>query len=271
MAISLLGRALRRNIVTEPFPHIVVEDALPVDYYRQLATEFPGFKAIAGDGPHGNNELYLKSAFDIPHMPEVSAAWREFFAYHTSRDFYSEIVALFGEHIRDAHPAFEATLGRKFEDMTVGVRTPNKAQDADATRHDAKLDVQFGCNSPVLEKSSVRTAHIDSKYKLLASLLYFREDGDGSAGGELELYRHDPAAARFDKRHQLISGDFEVARTVPYRPNMLVMWVNSPRALHGVSPRDPTSIPRRYVNIICETYQQQGGLFSLPGLQPQPA
>lgn len=271
MATSLLGRALRRNIVTEPFPHIVVEDALPVDYYRQLATEFPSFKAIAGEGPHGNNELYLKSAFDIPHMPDVSAAWREFFAYHTSRDFYSEIVALFGDHIRDAHPEFEATLGRKFEDMTVGVRTPNKAQDADAKRHDAKLDVQFGCNSPVLEKSSVRTAHVDSKFKLLASLLYFREDGDGSAGGELELYRHDPAAARFDKRHQLISGDFDVARTVPYRPNMLVMWVNSPRALHGVSPRYPTSIPRRYVNIICETYQQQGGLFSLPGLQPQPA
>jgi hypothetical protein len=83
-------------------------------------------------------------------------------------------------------------------------------------------------------------------------------------GGELELYRHNPAAAQFDKRHQLIRGDFEVARTVPYRPNMLVMWVNSPRALHGVSPRHPTSVPRRYVNIICETYRQPNGLFSLP-------
>lgn len=271
MASSLLGRVLRRNIVTEPFPHIVVEDALPADDYRQLAAEFPPLKAIAGEGPHGNNQLYLKSAFDLAHMPDVSPAWRQFFAYHTAREFYSEIVALFGDHIRDAHPAFEATLGRKLEDMTVGVRMPDRAQDADATRHDAKLDVQFGCNSPVLETSSVRTAHVDSKFKLVASLLYFRADGDDSAGGELELYRHDPAAARFDKRHQLIGGDFEVARTVPYRPNMLVMWVNSPRALHGVSPRQPTRIPRRYVNIICETYRQPSGLFSLPGLQPQPA
>lgn len=265
MATSLLGRALRRDIVTEPFPHIVVEDALPPDYYRQLAAEYPSFKAIAGEGPHANNYLYLKSAYEIPQMPEVSPAWRDFFAYHISRAFYSEIVALFGDHIRDCHPAFEATLGRKFEDMTVGIRPPGKAQDAEATTHDAKLDVQFGCNSPVVETSSVRTAHVDSKFKLLASLLYFREEGDDSEGGELELYRHDPAGAQFDKRHQLIRGDFEVARTVPYRPNVLVMWVNSPRALHGVSPRHPTSIPRRYVNIICETYHQPNGLFSLPG------
>lgn len=263
MAISLLGRALRRNIVTEPFPHIVVEDALPGDYYQQLAAEYPNFNAIAGEGPHGNNELYLKSAFQIPQMPDVSPAWRQFFAYHISRDFYSEIVALFGDHIRDCHPTFEGTLGRKLEDMTVGMRPPNKSQDADATLHDAKLDVQFGCNSPVLEMSSVRTAHVDSKFKLLASLLYFREEGDDSLGGELELYRHDPAGAQFDKRHQLVRGNFEVARTVPYRPNILVMWVNSPRALHGVSPRHPTGIPRRYVNIICETYQQPNGLFSL--------
>ena len=271
MTISMLGRARRHDIVTEPFPHIVVEDALPADYYRQLAAEYPSFKSIAGEGPHGNNELYLRSAYEIPHMPDVSPAWREFFAYHISRDFYAEIVALFGDHIRAAHPAFEASLGRRLEELSVGIRPPGKAQDPEATTHDAKLDVQFGCNSPVLEKSSVRTAHVDSKYKLLASLLYFRQAGDDSAGGELELYRYDPAAAQFDKRHQLIRGDFAVARTVPYRPNMLVMWVNSPRALHGVSPRHPTSIPRRYVNIICETYHQQSGLFSLPGLQPQPA
>lgn len=263
MAISLLGRALRRNIVTEPFPHIVVEDALPADYYQALAAEYPSFKAIAGEGPYGNNELYLKSAYQIPHMPEVSPAWRDFFAYHISRDFYSGIVTLFGDHIRDCHPSFEGVLGRKLQDMTVGIRPPNKAQDVDATTHDTKLDVQFGCNSPVLEASSVRTAHVDSKFKLLASLLYFRAEGDDSMGGELELYSHDPAGARFDKRQQLVRGDFEVARTVPYRPNMMVMWVNSPRALHGVSPRQPTSIPRRYVNIICETYQQPNGLFSL--------
>src|SRR5262245_37343398 len=113
MAASLLGRARRQHIVTEPFPHVVVEDALPADYYRKLAVEYPSFKSIAGEGPHPNNYLYLKSAYEIPHMPEVSATWRDFFAYHISRDFYSEIVALFGDHIRAAHPAFEALLGRK--------------------------------------------------------------------------------------------------------------------------------------------------------------
>ena len=48
MTISMLGRARRHDIVTEPFPHIVVEDALPADYYRQLAAEYPSFEFDRG-------------------------------------------------------------------------------------------------------------------------------------------------------------------------------------------------------------------------------
>ena len=263
MAISILDRVSRSDIVLDPFPHIVVADALPADYYARLADEYPSFATLAGPGPHPNNTLYVRSAWDIPFMPDVTAVWRQFAAHHVSRDFYRKMVALFGDRIRNAHPTLEGELGRTVEDLSVGPRHPKKSLHSEARAHDVKLDAQFGINSPVTERSSVRIAHVDSKFKLVAGLLYFRHENDDSTGGELELCRYDPSGARFDASQHLIGSAFEVARTVPYRHNMLVMWVNSPAALHGVSPRDPTPHPRRYINFLCETYMQPEGLFTL--------
>ena len=39
-----------------------------------------------------------------------------------------------------------------------------------------------------------------------------------------------------------------------YAPNTLVMWLNTPDALHGVTPRAVTEAPRRYVNFVADCY-----------------
>jgi hypothetical protein len=41
---------------------------------------------------------------------------------------------------------------------------------------------------------------------------------------------------------------------VPYRPNTLAFFVNAPKAIHGVTPRSVTPVPRRYVNFLGECY-----------------
>ena len=46
----------------------------------------------------------------------------------------------------------------------------------------------------------------------------------------------------------------EAFKTVRYAPNTLVMWLNTPRALHGVTPRAVTEAPRRYVNFVADCY-----------------
>ena len=269
MAISILNRATKQAIAAEPFPHIVIEEALPPDYYAALARHYPSFEAVAGAGPYKNNTLYQKSAPQIAAMTEAGPLWQDFVSYHVSAAFFREIVALFGDTIRAAYPALEDVLGRRLEDFTVGVRQVKQELDDEALAHDVKLDTQFGCNSPVSERSSVRTAHVDRPYKLISSLLYFRDPRDDAGGGDLELYRFDRENARF-RGPQLAAGEYEVARTVPYRPNILVMWVNMPATLHGVSPREVTDMPRRYVNFICETFKVPNGLFSLPQI-PKPA
>ena len=46
--------------------------------------------------------------------------------------------------------------------------------------------------------------------------------------------------------------DVELVKTLPYKANSYACFVNSALAIHGVSPRGITNIPRRYINFIAE-------------------
>ena len=84
--------------------------------------------------------------------------------------------------------------------------------------------------------------------EIFSALFYFRDPADTVAGGELELYRwrREP---RFI-RHRTLERDVAQVETVPYEAKAHFAFVNSERAVHGVSPRDVTAIPRRYINFI---------------------
>lgn len=43
-----------------------------------------------------------------------------------------------------------------------------------------------------------------------------------------------------------------LAAKVPYAANTLVMFINTPQALHAVTPRSFSSLPRRFVNIVAQ-------------------
>ena len=77
-----------------------------------------------------------------------------------------------------------------------------------------------------------------------------RDPSDRSAGGDLDLYRwrREP---RFAK-HRTLPTDVQLVSTVGYAANTYVGFVNSARSVHGVSPRDVTDVPRRYINFIAE-------------------
>jgi hypothetical protein len=254
--ISILDRIQAGDIGRDPFPHVVIENALPDSYFEKLAREFPGLEAIAGSGELENNTAYIKSASEIAAIG-ASAEWRAFFEHHCSPAFYRQAIALWGDDIRRFYPSLERRLRKPLDQFTVGQRTTQKSSDPAAKAHDVKMDCQFVVNSPVRSPRSVRGPHIDSQFKLFAALLYFRVPGDSSTGGELQFYDGD-AAVRQAAAARLI-------QTIPYRANTLVMWVNSTRSIHGVSPRSVTDVPRRYVNFLAETYAyDDAGLFGSP-------
>ena len=241
---SLLASARSADVTTEPFAHLLLAGALPAADYRTLDEQFPPLAVIAAGTPApGSNEAVRLSATHALERPDLSAAWRRFFELHTSHDYWQDVVRVFGASLRAAFPTLEATIGRPFEEWRVARRGV-------AMEADVRLDCQFVMNTPVTRRSSVKTPHVDKYDKIFSALFYMRPPDDPTAGGDLDLYRwrRDP---RFVK-HRVLSSDVEHVRTIPYAANTYVAFVNSPRSVHGVSPRNVTDVPRRYVNFIAE-------------------
>lgn len=241
---KLLSGVQPGDVVTEPYAHHTRTDAVPAALYEELAQGFPSLGVIVNDRMDiGSNEAVRMTAKQVLGDRRISPLWREFFEYHTSAEYWREVARLFAIHFRREFPGLEEKIGRAYEDWRVMPR--GYAGDADV-----RLDCQFVMNTPVTQKSSVKTAHIDLCDKIFSALFYMRDPRDRSEGGDLCLYdwRRDP---RFIK-HRALTRDVALVKTVPYRPNSYLCFVNSPQAVHGVSPRETTDVPRRYINFIAE-------------------
>jgi hypothetical protein len=264
MATSILGNLDASQIVLEPYPHVVVRDALDHAYYAELDAAYPELNTIAGDGPLPNNKLYNRSAHDIVDDMVIPEIWRDFFAYHTSRAFLKEVLAFWAGAIALEYPDLEARAGRSLAELTSGIRRAGRQATPENLDADVMLDCQFGINSPVTVPTSVRVPHVDNPFKLFAGLLYFRSPDDRSDGGDLTLFRIKDEGYCHDRKLNVPEHFIERFAEVPYRANTFIMWLNTQRSLHGVTPRSMTDMPRRYVNFLGESYRlQSGGFFPI--------
>ena len=264
MTTSILARVSQSDIARDPYPYLHMPDALDDAYYQELAAAYPTLNRIASNAPVMNNQAYLLSARDVLDDPALPGIWREFFGYHTSERFFREMVAFWETFIQSEYPDLTQRFGKPLAELDTGVRERSKEKSSRNIRADMMLDCQFGMNSPVTVPGSVRGPHIDKPYKLYAALLYFRQPEDSFEGGDLDLYR--PTTPRYPTNAQLNVDERHVERfaTIPYRPNTLIMWLNTPRSLHGVSPRPVTNVSRRYVNFLAESYTlKPDGFFSV--------
>jgi hypothetical protein len=241
---KLLADVRQSDVVTEPYAHYTRSDVVAAPLYQELAAEFPTLATIVNERSDiGSNEAVRMTAKQVLGDRRIAPLWREFFEYHTSADYWRDVTRLFAQHFRREFPDLEERVGRAYEDWRVMPR-------GYAGEAEVRLDCQFVMNTPVKRKSSVKTAHVDLCDKIFSALFYMRDPRDNSEGGDLDIYhwRREP---RFIK-HRALNRDVEVVKTVPYRANSYLCFVNSPEAVHGVSPRDTTDVPRRYINFIAE-------------------
>ena len=245
--INVLSRAAEAKFELDPFPHILIDDALDADVYANLAAQFPPLDVVNRRGGRAkNNHLYLLSARDVDAHPQISADWKAFFRFHVSGEFWRSALPLIRNPLLAIHPTLEQIAGRPLEDFRVMVR------DHDATfDEEISLDCQFGTNSPVTRASSVRSPHLDRPSKLFNALLYCRAPDDDTPGGELVLYR-PIAPLLYSDGSSILPTRVVPVKRIAYRANRLVLFLNSPRAVHGVTPRPKTPHVRRYVNFLCE-------------------
>jgi hypothetical protein len=247
---SVLSRAGALALATDPFPHLLIDDALEPQIYASLAEQFPSIDIVNRRGrPVKNNHLYLLSAQDVMEDVRIAQAWRDFFRYHVSVQFWRDALPLIKSQLLTINPGLETLAGRPLEEFRVAVRE----KDAEFEQ-EISLDCQFGMNSPVIRRSSVRSPHLDHPSKLFNALLYCRAPDDDTPGGELILYRRTGPLAYSDGS-SILPTRVVAAKRIAYRANRLVLFLNSPWSVHGVAPRPQTPHVRRYVNFLCEFRQ----------------
>ncbi len=259
--MSLLSGIHESDVVAEPFPHVVVRNALDQALCARLMAEFPPVDVVSQGRGQGSNRRFSYAASKVMADARISDTWKQIVRQHIAQPFLDELLHVFRQPILALYPHFETTYGG-LETLRAGVRGTHNFHDADVL-----LDAQICVNTPVTTRpTSVRGPHVDRADKLFAGLFYLRPEGDDSQGGDLQLFRvTDRDAIRFRGRYT--TDDYvDPVATVTYERNTLIVFLNSWTSIHGVTVRSLTSHPRLFVNLIGEVRQP---LFSLPRSRPR--
>ncbi len=247
---SLFDEVEKHEVCTEPFPHVIVRDVLKNKLCDQLIAEFPSINIITQGKQFVSNERYSYPTCAVLENSEISPLWKNFIRLHTSDWFLKQFGHLFRDQIRYNYPEFEQIIG-KVDSLKAGTRKIDDFSSADVL-----MDAQICINAPVTETPApIKQAHIDRPQVLFAGLYYLRQPDDHSSGGDLEIYRFK-SGKPYGFKGQFIDDRYvELVKTVKYERNVLVLFLNSIHALHGVTIRSKTASPRCFVNLIGEVKQ----------------
>ncbi|MUL38095.1 2OG-Fe(II) oxygenase [Gloeocapsopsis dulcis] len=249
---TLLSKVQASNVIAEPFPHIVIKDALDEELCAKLMAEYPSIDTLKQSRDNqltttSSNVRFHYIAEDIFNDDQISSTWKEFIQLHSSNLFFQQFIELFKDHILQLYPNFEQDYG-SLESLTSGVRKIDTFENSDVL-----LDALICVNTPVTTRpTSVRAAHIDFSDKLFAGLFYLRDPKDNSTGGDLELYKFKNGKPQGFRSNALPDYAVEFCKKIKYERNVFVLFLNSVYAVHGVTTRSITDYPRYFVNLVGE-------------------
>lgn len=250
--LSVLQLANNITVDLQPFPHIIIHNALPDDVAKTLTQQFPvdlfaPQKQKLTDANNKRLDISINQAHDMPNMPAI---WRDFLEYHSSPQFMAEMLAVFGTPIMQmfaAHYPNAESLAK----LRAGIR---EIDTFDA--HDLLLSTAISINTPVTAPNAVRAVHTDHGDKLMSGLFYLRRPQDNATGGNLQLFKwkdgYSPLLKRFFYQEGVPLKHVELVKEITYDNNVFVLFVNSLDALHAVTPRDITEYDRTFVNFVVE-------------------
>jgi hypothetical protein len=238
--LSVLFDLSKVNFFRKPFPHIVIMDALPRQIADQLTSEFP----IQAFDMSTSNKRFDVSAKEVNSSRDFSPLWKSFIKYHSSGEFYRELIEIFKPHLPDKDYDF-------YSNLSTGIRGTHQH-----SKDQILLDAQISINTPVTSESSVRKAHVDNTNKLFSGLFYLRSKDDLSKGGDLEILEWNKS---YTSKHKLKfyqegvnAKHYSTFKRIKYDNNIAVLFLNSIDALHKVTERQLTTFPRCFVNLVGE-------------------
>jgi hypothetical protein len=248
MVQSVLARAKPSDVVMEPYPHIVIKNALPEALADKLLAEFPTLdlfpNKINADNNASPEELSNRrldlTAQLINQNMSISPTWKSIIAYHSSPEFLADFARVFRNAIERYYPHFGEGKD-PLEKMSAGLMGRDENTDVEFL-----MNASIGVNTPVTTKvSRVRGVHIDRMHEMYAGLLYLRTNDDDSEGGDFEIHKFK--GLRGFLKNEVPPNLTAKVTEVRYEHNTLVVFLNTIDSLHAVSPRSVTSSPRRFM------------------------
>jgi len=247
--------AKKNNVFKTPYPYFHQENILDESLCNGLISNYPNYNFISKGAWNKNNFRFNFSAVDVlTSKDKLPSLWYDFVTANASQSFFNSFSELFEDELTARYP----TLGKDLSDLKklkVGIRKVDTFK-----THDVLIDIQIAGNTPVATPTSVRGRHIDDPRKILGGLLYLRLDEDNSTGGEFEI--SEPKNKHFKFYNDVYIDDryAKNTKTVPYKKNNFVLFLNSPHSWHGVARRQKTAFPRLFINVIAEV---KDPLFSI--------
>ena len=248
--LSLLQNYKVEDLRVNPFPYLVIENALPDSICEELLSTYPSPESQGVDQSQ-NNLRWSTKARDLPKVPGLASIWAEIIAYHTSQAFLDEVLNVFQSSLLSMYthhfPDVDSLLGSTA--VTRDISTSSKGALA--------LDAQVSGNTPTSLPSAPRGVHFDSPNALYGGLYYLRDHQDNSLGGDLQIWKW---ADKYNYRKK--SGEYreavprkhvELVETVPYKLNTFVLFINSIDSLHSVTIRQPTNHTRKFINLLADS------------------
>jgi len=237
---SILKNKKNMEFYEKPFPYLIIDEALPWEYYNKLNNEFPKFEKIINKKEFIENYAYRYNTIESLNDKEVSATWKEFIKYHTNYKFLDEFYEVFNNSITQIYPS---SKGKLPNEKNIGVRFSGN--------HYFNLDCQFVINTPTQTETAVIEPHLDNPKEFYAALLYMKDKNDNSQGGNLTIHAFKGKPSFYGKS-RVRGENINLIEEIEYKENRLVMFLNTPSSLHGVTKRSKTNYYRKYINIIGE-------------------
>lgn len=237
------------KVMADPFPHIIIDNALPGRNYRELLETIPPEEFLVGERRKGPNRYHRRSAADLldPRNGVLQPAWKRFIDFHVGKAFYQTLLDAFDGYLAEADRTVASHTGRRLTELS-----PKMRNSPDAELCPALTECQISHLTAAEEPGSPLGPHVDREVALWAGL-YYLEDAHDRIGGDLVLYRFRDPDRREYWRDQMIPPHLvEERKVIKARGNRLVVFLHSPDAVHGVTQRIPDGRPRQAVNLVCE-------------------
>lgn len=262
------------DVVLEPFPHVIKQNIIDPELYKELARDFPetilkNEKSMIASRTGSGNDIY-RGDDQYKYLTEQFNSWWQLDAYINSNKFMNLVIDLFGNFIDESY----SPLNSQSMEYTDYVE-PREAMSPPQTNLLEKIRFSLGlkpkfedsvvCNS-IFSRLDIHSAmsgygipvHCDRANRVISLIIYFCDaDETGMVGGNLGIHKHKKAKKLWQYERHPNKDDTELIQTVSPQENLGVFFLCSNHSYHSATTIESIVKPRRflYINISSKAKQ----------------